>query len=741
VPALVAAAAIGAIAAESIHMAMEMQTADAAIAVAGGTSVKAATAIGNAFLGTAGKTEFSGKEMAESYATVAGQLRSTEGHALDASSALSVMNATSDLATAKQISLGTATSSVVGIMQAFSLKTKDAAGVADILFNASVATGQGVDTLSAGLEKMKSKLGDAAPPLGQLAGLMVDLTNHGETGRAALTAVSAATQTLITAGSGVAVAQQAQASAFAQLSPKLQALATEYKEGKITSEAFATAGHGLSTSQALQFKAFSAATDAIETAKEKLDAMGITVDNAQGKFVGMSSIIGQLHNKIQGETQAQQLATLTTAFGAASASKMLSVVEAGPAVYDAATKAVTKTGSAHAAAAIQAQTLGVEFKTLEATAEDLMTRLGQFLIPILEVLVKGFVALVNIVVDVVRDTVGLVEKLMPLKDALEAIGVVVGVVVVAALYSYIAAQISALAVSLATMGGLSGLAAAFGSVAVTEAAAAAPVLLIIAALVALGVAAYEIYKHWKTIWDGIKDATEAVWNFLENDVIHPLVSVLEGPLLDSLHALEGAWNAVWNGIKGTAVTVFNFLWNDVFSPIIHIYEDVILGALHVYEDAWKDVWHGVQSVVEEVWDILKSIFGDIMKGINDITGGISKVEHVAGAIGHGAAGAVHDVLGWLGTGGVVHTKGIYGLAESGPEAVIPLSQLGGKGGIASLPSVGGASGGMGGSALTHSGDVNFYIAGAPQMTQTQLMTEMSFAVKTGAFQITPAKAS
>jgi hypothetical protein len=48
---------------------------------------------------------------------------------------------------------------------------------------------------------------------------------------------------------------------------------------------------------------------------------------------------------------------------------------------------------------------------------------------------------------------------------------------------------------------------------------------------------------------------------------------------------------------------------------------------------------------------------------------------------------------------------------------------------------------MGGSALTHSGDVNFYIAGAPQMTQTQLMTEMSFAVKTGAFQITPAKAS
>jgi hypothetical protein len=161
-----AGAAVGlvAVAAAGVDVGEKLQGADHAIAAASGTTVASAAKIGNAFVDTAGKSEFSGVAMAKAFAGVAGQLKTTEGHALDAKQALDVMNASDDLATAKQLDLGDATSTVAGIMQAFQLKTSDAAHVSDVLYTASNATGQSVDALGGQLEKVRSKLGDVAPP-------------------------------------------------------------------------------------------------------------------------------------------------------------------------------------------------------------------------------------------------------------------------------------------------------------------------------------------------------------------------------------------------------------------------------------------------------------------------------------------------------------------------------------------------------------------------------------------------
>src|SRR6185437_15520266 len=154
---VVGAAAVGA-AASAVHLAESMQSADASIAAASDTSVKSATAIGNAFLDTAGKSEFSGEQMATAFATVAGQLKETEGHALDAAQASQFMGAADDLATAKKIDLGVATSATAGVMQAFQLQTSNAADVTDVLFKAPTTPGQGVDTLGTQLERVRSKL-------------------------------------------------------------------------------------------------------------------------------------------------------------------------------------------------------------------------------------------------------------------------------------------------------------------------------------------------------------------------------------------------------------------------------------------------------------------------------------------------------------------------------------------------------------------------------------------------------
>jgi hypothetical protein len=393
------AGAGAAVAAVGVDMAEKMQSADAAIAAAGGTSIKAATGIGDAFLGTAGKTEFGAQAIATAFAGVAGQLKSTQGHALDSAQALSVMNAAMELATAKGISLGDSTSTVAGVMQAFQIKAAGAGHVSDVLFTASTATGQSIDTLGSALEKVRAKLGPTAGSVGDLAGLLVDMTNQGVTGRAAMTGLNSGLNTLEKTANGVTTATSAQQAAYDQMSPSLKKLADAYKSGSVSSSQFTTATNALPPAQAGLAKSFATATTAVQTAQLKFREMGVTAFDATGKFVGMGSIIEQLHPKFAAMSQAQQLAAASTLFGAGAARQMVAVINAGPAAYDKATSSVNKNGAAHAAAAKQASTLHVEEQTLMAEMGDLATRIGSVLIPIITSMIGWFVKATTFVVD------------------------------------------------------------------------------------------------------------------------------------------------------------------------------------------------------------------------------------------------------------------------------------------------------------------------------------------------------
>lgn len=582
VPALAGAAALGIISAEAFKMGVEMQSADEKIAVASGSTIKAATAIGNAFLKT--QNEFSGQTMATAYDGVAGVLKSTEGHTLGVSGAMQVMSASVDLAEGKQLQLGATLSDVAGIMQAFQLKTSAAASVADILFSASNATGQSVDSLASALEKMRAKLGATAPPLGQLAGLMVDLTDHGETGRAAITAVSSAVTTLMKTSSGVATAQANEKTAFDALSPSLRTLVDSYQSGAMTATQFTAATGSLPLAQANQAKAFITAAGAVTTANLKLKDLGVTVDNSQDKFVGLASIIGQLHEKIQGESQAQALATVTQVSGATAATKLLAVVEAGPKAFDAATDAVTKSGTAQHAAFLQSQTLDGMFKTLKETVGKLFTEYGQYLVPIVLHVATAFLTATSFVM---QHKVILLSLLGPI--------------------------------------GL------------------------------LSWGADELAKHWEGAWNDIKDAAEAVWHFLDNDI---------------------------------------------FGPLDHAFVDVTGGADNL-KSIWGSVWSGIEATGRAAWAVLGPIFNAMTVAMGGVVSGIEHImnaEHDITKVAGGAVGDVKKAFSWLGTGGIVHEKGIYGIAESGPEAVIPLSMMGHA--ASGLGSLGGGGGSFGGGATT-----------------------------------------
>lgn len=319
------AGAVAAVAAASVDLAMKNQEATNRLASNAGISVDSANKISNAFLSTADTSIFSGTAMTTAYASVAAQLGVTQGKALSAAQALGFMKTASDLAEASGESLDSATGDLAKTIQLYGLKATDAGNASNIMFNVARDTGGSIDTVTASFQKLHAQLGSATPPLNQVGGLLLDLTQHGESGRQATSALSTA------------------------------------------------------------FNGILAPTAAVTAAQ---NALGVSFTNAQtGALLPMSQIIGELQPKIAGMGDATAAATLKSlGFGTAGA-KLIATINAGPAAFDKATASVAKHGSVTSAAQKQAQSLDHQIKLIEATAEDYGVKLGQWLIPKLEDLI------------------------------------------------------------------------------------------------------------------------------------------------------------------------------------------------------------------------------------------------------------------------------------------------------------------------------------------------------------------
>jgi TP901 family phage tail tape measure protein len=329
----VGAAALG-VGVFAVKMADGFDKASNSLAANAGISQKAAKGISDSFLDASNSTIYDATAITSAYASVAGQLGAVQGHALDAAQAQRVMNAAQNLATASGMSLGGATKDLANVMMLYGLNTKQAAAASDTLYEAGVISGQGVDGVTSAVQKMHAQLGAATPPLGQVAGLLDDLAQHGETGRQGLSAVSTGMTTLIKNSEPVV--------------------------GKMTS------------------------------AQAALRAVGVSAFGAQGQLLPFGNIIGQLAPKLDAMTlsngkanTAAQMQALGAVFGTTANKKLLDVILAGPDAYNKDVAAVTASGLAHAAAQKQLQNLGAMFDEVKTKVIDTAIQFGEKLTPAL----------------------------------------------------------------------------------------------------------------------------------------------------------------------------------------------------------------------------------------------------------------------------------------------------------------------------------------------------------------------
>ena len=173
-------------------------------------------------------------------------------------------------------------------------------------------------------------------------------------------------------------AAQARLSQAEQASPGATDAVTAAKARLVQAE---QAQKEAQTETAQSLAALQTPTSAAEIEARKL---GITIYNSKGQFVGIQSVIAQLQPKLEAMTPAQQNAATAALFGATANSKLLTTILAGPQAFAASEAAVTKTGTAHSAAAKQMDTLSGEGKELGAELDNLAVTGGQVLIPVLK---------------------------------------------------------------------------------------------------------------------------------------------------------------------------------------------------------------------------------------------------------------------------------------------------------------------------------------------------------------------
>lgn len=303
----------------AVTMAVNYETASDRMAAMAGITQQQATAIGDAFLSTAGRTTFSAKEIMEAYGPVSGQFGLTEGHALSAAEALNMMSAAANLAEASGSDLTTTTAALAGVMQAFQMDVSQSSMATDELFNSSRALGIPVTDLANTIERFRKNLGPLAPDLAQTSTFMIDLEKHGIEGSRAL------------AGATTSVT------------------------------------HLLSNTKPVN---------------DELAKLGVNLFDASGHFVGLGSVIDQLQPKLAGMTQEQQIAVDTALFGSKGYELLNTTLLAGTAAWNQAAAAATAAGTAQQGAATATDNVKGEWEKLTKSAlPDMLVQLGQILLP------------------------------------------------------------------------------------------------------------------------------------------------------------------------------------------------------------------------------------------------------------------------------------------------------------------------------------------------------------------------
>jgi TP901 family phage tail tape measure protein len=347
------------------------------------------------------------------------------------------------------------------------------------------------------------------------------------------------------------------------------------------------------------------AADAIAKLSQKMGMGSNMFVDAQGNLKSMTEIQRLLYESTNDLSDAEQAQTMHAIFGQYAMQSLMKIAGESPEKFKALSEAINATGTAQAKANDWLKTGAGEWQVFTENVDNAKKQLGDGLLP----MIKD--ALTNILSPLSEWFGNLDPRVkQAIAVALAFTAAIAGLVGVigAAVTSFALMQIG-LAIAGTSLGAL--------------VAAAAPVVAIIAAIVAAGVLLYEAYQ---TNFGGLRDVMNAIWGeivatfggayesikaWLEDIApiaekawanVKPALEAFIRFLVDILGpAVEGAWNI----IKGIFSATFEFIGG------------LVKTFLAVMAGDWDAAWEGIKTMVKANWDVLVLIFREAWKALVD----------------------------------------------------------------------------------------------------------------------------
>lgn len=392
--------------------------------------------------------------------------------------------------------------------------------------------------------------------------------------------------------------------------------------------------------------------------------------NAQGQFIGMAPLIGQLENRFKGMTDEQKQSALATLFGAEAIQEFNVLLSAGS---DGLTKYTNDMknagGTANEMAGKQMDNLAGSVELLTGALDAARLAIGEKLAGPIRSIAELLTSLVDKFNGLSPATQDMIAKILVFGTALVTVAGFIGIVV--GFIPTLVAGFSAIATGAA----------------VAWAAITGPIGLIIIAIAALGAAIYMIVKHWDeikakaieiwgyvsdfimgvvtsvgewitakwneitafitSVWTGIKDFFAGIWNGIV-DIAKFALALMAGLIILAFDAMGIDIMAVWETIRAGIVYYWDAFTEYISTKINEIVEWVTT-KMRALQNIIRDVWNAVKSIVSMAWEAIKLAVSQgldsIMQKVRDFIQPIKDAfSNVWDAVKSSAASAMDSVM-------------------------------------------------------------------------------------------------